>query len=220
VAGESFSDWERYLCERYQEHYQKLAASTYHPCFWDCLAGNLSIPRQLLLQCGCFDRTLDRHEDTELGYRLSRAGARFVYLPRALGYHRFARSVDNGLRDAFREGKSARHLAQRHYELAPNLIHARWERYPIPVRRWMRRAFAEQRRHTQLAGIARVLVKGIDPMPLPFGTKKVFYQFAFHLHFWLGVRSAGRATRLVPAAPSGAATVHQHARREMAGSCS
>lgn len=191
ISRRSFSSWERYLCQRYQEHYRKLALPGYRPDFWDCLAGNLSLNRHLLVRYGSFDSTLDRHEDTELGYRLSRAGARFVYLPRAVGYHHFVRSVEGGLQDAFEEGMSATQLARRYGELAPHLIHARWERYPALGQTLMRRALAGPRRHARLAAMACVWAKWMNCVPLPFCLQKTCYRIAFHLYFWQGVRAAG-----------------------------
>ena len=226
MPGQSLSGWERYLCHRYQEHYAKLALPGYRPDFWDCLSGNLSLDRQMLAQSGGFDTILERHEDIELGYRLSRLGARFAYLPQALGYHRFTRSVEAGSQDAFREGVSAMQLAERHHELTARLIHARWGRYAAFEQALIRQALAHPFCHAQLAAAARALVKWVNCAPLAFAIQKPFYQITFHLHFWQGVRAAiglaaplsslamlhklhGMATPAI-ASSSVAATTHLH----------
>lgn len=51
--------------------------------------GNSSIPRKLFLDIGKYDESFRQYgsEDLELGYRLARSGVRFVYNPRAVGYH-------------------------------------------------------------------------------------------------------------------------------------
>ncbi len=51
--------------------------------------GNSSIRRRLFLEVGAYDESFRQYgsEDLELGYRLARAGVRFVYNPRARGYH-------------------------------------------------------------------------------------------------------------------------------------
>ena len=51
--------------------------------------GNSSIPRELFVRVGKYDESFRQYgsEDLELGYRLARAGVRFVYNPRAIGYH-------------------------------------------------------------------------------------------------------------------------------------
>ena len=189
LPAQAHSSWERYLCQRYEEHYTKLARPDYRPVFWDCLSGNLSVERQLLAQSGGFDPTLERHEDTALGYRLSCLGAQFVYLPQALAYHQFTRSVRAGLCDALQEGRSALQLARRHPELTPQLIHARWKRYRLAVRLLMRYALAQPDRHTRLITMARYLAQSMNRIPLPFMVQKPFYQVAYHLSFWQGVRA-------------------------------
>ena len=197
--GRSLSSWERYLCQRYEEHYTKLSNPDYRPDFWDCLSGNLSIERQLLAQSGGFDPTLERHEDTALGYRLSRLGAQFVYLPQALGDHQFTRSVRAGLNDASREGRSAWQLAQRQPELTSHLIHARWQRYRPGGQLMMHYALAQPDRHTRLTALARHLAQVANRSPLPFMLQRPIYQIAYHLAFWQGVRAgAPNLTSLLP----------------------
>jgi len=51
-------------------------------------AGNVSMDREFLIQAGLFDERFRSFggEDLELGYRLSRNGARFVFSPSALAY--------------------------------------------------------------------------------------------------------------------------------------
>jgi GT2 family glycosyltransferase len=51
--------------------------------------GNSSISRELFNRIGKYDESFRQYgsEDLELGYRLARSGVRFVYNPRAVGYH-------------------------------------------------------------------------------------------------------------------------------------
>jgi GT2 family glycosyltransferase len=51
--------------------------------------GNSSISRELFVRIGKYDESFRQYgsEDLELGYRLARSGVRFVYNPRAVGYH-------------------------------------------------------------------------------------------------------------------------------------
>jgi len=51
--------------------------------------GNSSIARGLFFEIGRYDERYRQYgsEDLELGYRLARAGVRFVYNPAAVGYH-------------------------------------------------------------------------------------------------------------------------------------
>lgn len=49
--------------------------------------GNVSVPREQLLQVGLFDERVGRGQDVELGYRLWKAGIRLVYEPKAAVVH-------------------------------------------------------------------------------------------------------------------------------------
>jgi hypothetical protein len=52
---------------------------------------NVSVPRALLDRVGHFDESFVGwgYEDTELGYRLSQAGGRYIYLDEALNHHQY-----------------------------------------------------------------------------------------------------------------------------------
>jgi len=58
-------------------------------CFY---SSNVSVKRQLLEQVGLFDEEFRYAaiEDTEIGYRLEKAGMRLLYRPQALAYHEHA----------------------------------------------------------------------------------------------------------------------------------
>lgn len=183
------SPWERYLTRRFEEHYDKLAAPGYRPNFWDCLSGNFSLARAVWQKSGGFDTTfgLTRHEDIEFGYRLQQQGVAFVYLPAALGFHRFVKSAGTGLRDARAEGRSARRLAQRYPELTSRLLDAREARYPPLLRAVLRHSLRHPRGHALLArGMARLL-PGASRQALPLSWLRPLFRAAFHLHFWWGV---------------------------------
>jgi GT2 family glycosyltransferase len=65
------------------------------------LNGNSSIPRELFFRAGKYDERFRQYgsEDLELGYRLARAGVRFVYNPRAVGYHDHTKDFPQFCRD-------------------------------------------------------------------------------------------------------------------------
>lgn len=65
------------------------------PVAWSSfITRNVSLPRSWLERSGVFDETFEGwgYEDTELGYRLARAGATFVYAPEAINYHQLHRN--------------------------------------------------------------------------------------------------------------------------------
>lgn len=190
LAPGARTPWERYLTRRYDEHFAKLRRPDYAPTFWDCLSGSLSLPRGLFARSGGFDPSFTRHEDVELGYRLDQLGACFVFVPSAVGEHRFRRSVAAGLKDARAEGHSAALLSQCHPALRPRLLAARWQRYAGAGRHVMRWAVADGARHQRLAEQMGRLVERVEASALPVPSRRPLYQLASHLHFWLGVRAA------------------------------
>lgn len=70
--------------------------------------GNSSIALELFRRVGCYDESFRQYgsEDLELGYRLARAGVRFVYNPRAVGYHDHTKSFPQFCRDMETAGAS------------------------------------------------------------------------------------------------------------------
>jgi GT2 family glycosyltransferase len=65
----------------------RLALAREAPTATAFVTQNVSFPRALYLAVGGFDRALRLDEDRELGIRLERAGARFVFAPEAWAVH-------------------------------------------------------------------------------------------------------------------------------------
>ncbi len=66
----------------------------------ECVFGNSSISRDLLMEVGGFDERFKMREDLELGVRLFRQGARSVYVERAVAYQYYAKTHADLIRDA------------------------------------------------------------------------------------------------------------------------
>jgi GT2 family glycosyltransferase len=180
--------WERYLTARYDEHFVKMGRRGYAPTFWDCLSGSLSLRREVFERVGGFDPSFTRHEDVEFGQRLAAGGAQFVYVPGAAGEHQYTRGLEAGLNDALGEGESAGVLIRRHLHMAEKFIAARWRRYGPVARRALRRALSDPARHMQALVGARAWLAQVDASPLPYLARRPVYQWAYHLHFWDGLR--------------------------------
>jgi len=83
------------------------------------LNGNSSIPRELFLGIGKYDEAFRQYggEDLELGYRLARAGARFVYRPQAIGYHHHLKSFEQFCADMEAAGESLIRIYRKYPEI-------------------------------------------------------------------------------------------------------
>lgn len=79
---------ERSLCAQYDA----MEAGRWQPTYRQFYTGNASLTRQLILDSGGFNACYRRAEDVELGLRLAARGCRFVFLPKARGWHYVHRS--------------------------------------------------------------------------------------------------------------------------------
>jgi glycosyltransferase involved in cell wall biosynthesis len=70
--------------------------------------GNSSIPRDLFFEIGKYDESFRRYggEDLELGHRLAKKGIKFIYNPRAVGYHNHAKTFSRFCMDMETAGES------------------------------------------------------------------------------------------------------------------
>lgn len=89
--------------------------------YTDLLSGNFSLPFDLFWHVDGFDVNFTCHEDYELGYRLLRAGAQFVFVPEAVGRHHEFTDLNRALHRKRQEGLADVALGQKYPELRPTL---------------------------------------------------------------------------------------------------
>lgn len=87
--------------------------------FRDLAGCNFSISKALFDQVGGFDAEITDfcHEDIELGIRLLKTGARFIFAPEAFGYHHVLVSLKQNFKRRREEGKVEIRIARRHPEI-------------------------------------------------------------------------------------------------------
>ncbi|MBU1575743.1 MAG: glycosyltransferase family 2 protein [Candidatus Edwardsbacteria bacterium] len=85
--------------------------------------GNVSVPKAKIVKAGLFDESFKTYscEDTELGYRLKKSGLRFVYQPKAAGWHYNNETLVTSLAKSENWGKSTCVFAGLHPELSENI---------------------------------------------------------------------------------------------------
>jgi len=189
LPGHDLSPWEQYLNRHFEQHYDKMGQAGYTPTFWDCLSGNLSLPRRLFQESRGFDPIFGhgKHEDIELGYRLHGLGARFYYQPRALSHHRFAKSQAEGLQGGQLSGASTLRFLRRCPELFPQLLLARWQRYPYGLRRLLAFVLPQPAARQRLVARSAAALASVERGRLPVPLRHPIYRLAYHLHFWQGL---------------------------------
>lgn len=83
VRRAGWTRWEQRTWDRRYADFQRGAAVGGQHFF----SGNVSVDREAFVAVGGFNTTLKRAEDTELGFRLQRAGASFCFSAGAAGIH-------------------------------------------------------------------------------------------------------------------------------------
>lgn len=82
------------------------------------LTGNASVSRQALLDVGMFDENFTQygHEDLELGYRLSKAGYKILYNPRAVNFHWHPVAFEDRCDNKRHSGVATRRFYNKHHD--------------------------------------------------------------------------------------------------------
>jgi GT2 family glycosyltransferase len=84
----------------------------------DFFSGNVSLPAALFRRVGGFDEAIKvRLEDYELGIRLLKAGARFIFSPEATGDHHENSDLELWLERVRKEGIATVQITRAHPEL-------------------------------------------------------------------------------------------------------
>jgi GT2 family glycosyltransferase len=108
----------------WESHDRARRDPAHRPTFRDFVTGNVSVPRARLLELGAFDPHFHGcgREDYELGYRLLRAGLRFVHEPAAVGTHLYRKPAPAWLRSWETFGRNDVLFARKHPEAAPEVM--------------------------------------------------------------------------------------------------
>ena len=113
--------WNLWEARKLDAEYRKMQAGVYAPTWRQFFTGNSSVQRSDLIAVGGFDERFTRAEDIELGVRLAKAGRRFVFDARAVGWHYAVRTAESWLRIPGEYARFDSAIARLHPEL-------HWER--------------------------------------------------------------------------------------------
>ena len=114
----------------WEQQFENMSAPGHRFTYDEIFTGILSMPASLFHAVGGFDESLgDCHEDSELGLRLFRAGARGDFSRAAGGVHHEMRDMRRLLPRKFAEGRADVRIAQRWPELS-GYLRISWRRPP------------------------------------------------------------------------------------------
>jgi GT2 family glycosyltransferase len=146
----------------------------------DCYGGNMSFPRQALLDLGGVSTALLYAYDFDIGFRLSQVGCRPVFIAAAQVVHDDQKRYPRIIEDAERSGRACLDLCQRHPQLQPELLDWRGPAGP--------RELALRRRAIGL-GISPFLLAKLGWALPGKGRKMLWMHFIRRLAFWRGVKA-------------------------------
>jgi GT2 family glycosyltransferase/peptidoglycan/xylan/chitin deacetylase (PgdA/CDA1 family) len=176
----------------WNEHFDRLEDRAVE---WsDAYAGNLSAPREALLEVGGF-RERPVGDDFEIGYLLAGAGCETRYLARAHAVHDDRKDRDRLVAESMRQGAGHLDLLEEYPEMLPRLYgwFGATSRREVALRRFVLALRVQPRLLARLGGL------------LPGrGRRMIWFHFVSRYAFWRGVRGAvdrerwERLTRGVP----------------------
>jgi GT2 family glycosyltransferase len=128
--------WWQYDARRWWEDtFREMRRPAHRFHYRDFFSGNVSMPAALFHKVAGFDSAISgRLEDYELGWRLLRGGARFRFVPEALGYHYDFTDLGRWLSRIRQEGIADIQIGQRH----PELRAALFGQFDGPLGKWRR----------------------------------------------------------------------------------
>jgi GT2 family glycosyltransferase len=180
----------------WEEQFARMRRPGHRFGYEDVFSGILSVPADAFAGAGAFDVALDNcRDDSELGYRLLRAGAPIAFLPDGAGWHHELRDRARLVRRKRAEGRADVRLARRHPELLPALRLA-WPEPPA------RTALGVVRRLALAApragdAVAALLARALGPLESlrMRGAWRAANAGVMYYWYWRGVRDAvgGRA---------------------------
>ncbi len=124
----------RYWQSFWDDHYARLAREPEAVAYRDCFGGNLSIERERFLRVGGFATDLPRYHDVELGFRLARDGAVFVYLPDAIGGQIHLKDERSFAREFEMAGAVGPLLVARHPDILEHIMLGAYDSAPLAER--------------------------------------------------------------------------------------
>ncbi len=171
-------DWyARAYAVAWNARYEELAGKRVD--WTDCYGGNISAPRQALVEIGGLSTDLEAVEDLDLGLRLVGAGCVPRYLPRASGVHDDQKLRGRMLSDNERFGTFCAQYAQQRPQTKAKLLG--WFMRTTPREILLRRLLLALRLPPRLLAAAGGALPGQ-------GRRQVWFGFVSRYTFWLGVR--------------------------------
>jgi glycosyltransferase involved in cell wall biosynthesis len=174
----------RHVAATWERHATEAGELEREATFRDCWSGNLSVPRDSLLEVGGFAEDLPRKHDVELGFRLARAGLQFRYVPRDVALAAFPSETSEVAGDLEREGAADVELYRRHPPILDALDLGLYCEYPRRLQWGIRTLVALRVPIGVLVSAGTTLARG--------SSAEAWFELVTRYCYWRGVRSEMR----------------------------
>jgi peptidoglycan/xylan/chitin deacetylase (PgdA/CDA1 family)/glycosyltransferase involved in cell wall biosynthesis len=176
------ADWYAHcFAKDWAGHYARLDQGVRPPLWRDCYSGNMSVPREALLEVGGFAVDLPAEFDVELGYRLQCNDVPIVYAPAAQGEHDDYKPARRLIRDDEQQGRVWPDLIQRHPALLTEILKPFWNTSPRAI--WLRQFLLN-------AGLPPHHLLRLKPLFYGKHWMTEWFRFIRAYAFWFGLRQA------------------------------
>lgn len=146
--------------------------------------GNTSLPRRLLLEVGGFDERFRRAEDVELAYRLDSQDVRFIFNPRAIGYHYAERSFSSWLGTPYAYGRNDVVFAREHERPMVELTRAEFGQRNLLTQALVRLCLDRPRLTQKLEGLLKATA---DLVQSRERLTRACYSAIFNMRYYQGM---------------------------------
>jgi glycosyltransferase involved in cell wall biosynthesis len=174
----------------WEQQFERMAEPGHRFTYAEVFSGILSMDAKLFAKAGGFDVGLTScRDDSELGLRLIRLGARVVFSREGGGYHHEVRDQGQLVSRKRAEGRADVLLARRHPELWPDLHLATGETGWLPVRAMRGLAMYAPLLGDVLEGVSRLGLWVLQRLRLR-GTWRALHSAALYYAYWRGAIDA------------------------------
>lgn len=177
-----------HLKDWWESSFHEMRDPSHRYKYSDLFSGNFSLPAGLFRKLGGFDTRYVCRDDSELGYRLLKAGARISFCEQARCWHHDTTDTRRLFARKYEEGKADVQLGQQYPELRPALLMSYLIDYSLLPSRILRQMVF------RWPGLSDLLIKVLQPALLAMEKararglwRSLFYGAQFY-HYWRGVK--------------------------------
>jgi GT2 family glycosyltransferase len=176
-----------HLKDWWESSFQEMRDPAHRYKYNDLFSGNFSLPAALFRQLGGFDTRYVCRDDSELGYRLLKAGAQISFCEQARGWHHDTTDTKRLFVRKYEEGQADVQLGKQYPELRPALLMSYLIEYSLLPSRVLRQmVFRWPSLSERLINALQPALRAAEKARARNLWRSLFYGIQFY-HYWRGV---------------------------------